>query len=183
MRSARRVARPARRRPARPHVLHGGAEPRLPRRSCSIPATRQPRRQRRGPPSSRADYLDPPALAALRATVRGGDDRVRERAGGGAGIPRARVARDAAARRASRSRRTASARRRSSPAAASPSRRSPCCATPPTRAAVDDALLPGILKTARLGYDGKGQVRVRTRDDVVAAFDAMGRRAVRARAA
>jgi 5-(carboxyamino)imidazole ribonucleotide synthase len=27
---------------------------------------------------------------------------------------------------------------------------------------VPDALLPGILKTARLGYDGKGQVRVAT---------------------
>ena len=27
-------------------------------------------------------------------------------------------------------------------------------------AAVDAALLPGVLKTARLGYDGKGQVRV-----------------------
>jgi 5-(carboxyamino)imidazole ribonucleotide synthase len=25
------------------------------------------------------------------------------------------------------------------------------------------ALLPGILKTARLGYDGKGQARVATR--------------------
>ena len=32
-------------------------------------------------------------------------------------------------------------------------------------AAVDAALLPGILKTARLGYDGKGQVRV---DDAAA---------------
>ncbi|MDH4059354.1 MAG: 5-(carboxyamino)imidazole ribonucleotide synthase [Aquincola sp.] len=31
-------------------------------------------------------------------------------------------------------------------------------------AAVDAALLPGILKTARLGYDGKGQVRVADRD-------------------
>jgi 5-(carboxyamino)imidazole ribonucleotide synthase len=40
-------------------------------------------------------------------------------------------------------------------------------------AAVDDALLPGIVKSARFGYDGKGQLRVRTRDDVVAAFDAM----------
>ncbi|WP_198970857.1 5-(carboxyamino)imidazole ribonucleotide synthase [Xylophilus sp. ASV27] len=30
-------------------------------------------------------------------------------------------------------------------------------------AAVDAALLPGILKTARLGYDGKGQVRVADR--------------------
>ena len=37
-------------------------------------------------------------------------------------------------------------------------------------AAVDDALLPGILKTARLGYDGKGQVRVRTRDELAAAW-------------
>ncbi len=31
----------------------------------------------------------------------------------------------------------------------------------PELAAVADELLPGILKTARLGYDGKGQVRVR----------------------
>jgi formate-dependent phosphoribosylglycinamide formyltransferase (GAR transformylase) len=38
-------------------------------------------------------------------------------------------------------------------------------------AAVDDALLPGIVKSARLGYDGKGQARVATRDDVGAAFD------------
>ena len=40
-------------------------------------------------------------------------------------------------------------------------------------AAVDAALLPGIVKSARFGYDGKGQVRVKTRDDVRAAFDAM----------
>ncbi|WP_313031964.1 5-(carboxyamino)imidazole ribonucleotide synthase [Massilia alkalitolerans] len=39
--------------------------------------------------------------------------------------------------------------------------------------AIDDDLLPGILKTVRMGYDGKGQVRVRTRDDVRAAFEAM----------
>ena len=36
-------------------------------------------------------------------------------------------------------------------------------------------LLPGILKTVRMGYDGKGQVRVQSRDDVRAAFEAMGR--------
>jgi len=42
-------------------------------------------------------------------------------------------------------------------------------------AAIDDDLLPGILKTVRMGYDGKGQVRVRTREDVRAAFEAMGR--------
>ena len=35
---------------------------------------------------------------------------------------------------------------------------------------IDAALLPGILKTARLGYDGKGQVRVRTRDELAAAW-------------
>ena len=33
-----------------------------------------------------------------------------------------------------------------------------------------DALFPGILKTARLGYDGKGQVRVHTRADLPAAW-------------
>ena len=37
-------------------------------------------------------------------------------------------------------------------------------------AALDDALLPGILKTARLGYDGKGQIRVRTRAELAIAW-------------
>ena len=41
--------------------------------------------------------------------------------------------------------------------------------------AVPDALLPGILKTARLGYDGKGQVRVSTRSELIAAWDALKR--------
>jgi 5-(carboxyamino)imidazole ribonucleotide synthase len=41
-------------------------------------------------------------------------------------------------------------------------------------AAIADDLLPGILKTVRMGYDGKGQVRVKTRDDVRAAFASMG---------
>ncbi len=40
-------------------------------------------------------------------------------------------------------------------------------------AAVDDSLLPGIVKSARFGYDGKGQVRVRMRDEVLATFDDM----------
>jgi 5-(carboxyamino)imidazole ribonucleotide synthase len=40
--------------------------------------------------------------------------------------------------------------------------------------AIDGDLLPGILKTVRMGYDGKGQVRVRSREDVRAAFDGMG---------
>jgi 5-(carboxyamino)imidazole ribonucleotide synthase len=41
-------------------------------------------------------------------------------------------------------------------------------------AAVDAALLPGILKTARLGYDGKGQVRVGDRAALAAAWQALG---------
>ena len=43
--------------------------------------------------------------------------------------------------------------------------------TPAQLVAVGDSLLPGILKTARMGYDGKGQVRVRTRDELVAAWE------------
>jgi 5-(carboxyamino)imidazole ribonucleotide synthase len=37
-------------------------------------------------------------------------------------------------------------------------------------ARVGDALLPGILKTARLGYDGKGQARVTDRAELAAAW-------------
>ena len=42
-------------------------------------------------------------------------------------------------------------------------------------AAVPDALLPGVLKTARLGYDGKGQARVATRAELAAAWEQLGR--------
>ncbi len=35
-------------------------------------------------------------------------------------------------------------------------------------------LLPGILKTARLGYDGKGQARVATQDELISAWRATG---------
>ncbi|HEY0295204.1 MAG TPA: 5-(carboxyamino)imidazole ribonucleotide synthase [Bordetella sp.] len=38
--------------------------------------------------------------------------------------------------------------------------------------AAPDALFPGILKVARLGYDGKGQARVQTRAEALAAFAA-----------
>ncbi|MEY4193761.1 MAG: hypothetical protein RLZZ226_129 [Pseudomonadota bacterium] len=37
-----------------------------------------------------------------------------------------------------------------------------------------DSCLPGILKLARLGYDGKGQVRVNTREAVAEAFAQLG---------
>ncbi|MDD2713144.1 MAG: 5-(carboxyamino)imidazole ribonucleotide synthase [Simplicispira sp.] len=41
-------------------------------------------------------------------------------------------------------------------------------------AAVSANLLPGILKTARMGYDGKGQVRVTTSAELAAAWDSVG---------
>jgi len=46
--------------------------------------------------------------------------------------------------------------------------------TPERLAAVPDSLLPGILKTARLGYDGKGQAAVADRAALAAAWDALG---------
>ena len=44
------------------------------------------------------------------------------------------------------------------------------------RAAARRLAGPGVLKTRRLGYDGKGQVRVRTADEAAAAFAALGGR-------
>ena len=41
--------------------------------------------------------------------------------------------------------------------------------------AVSADLLPGILKTARMGYDGKGQVRVKTLEELAQAWDELGR--------
>ena len=41
--------------------------------------------------------------------------------------------------------------------------------------AVPADLLPGILKTARMGYDGKGQFRVKTREELAAAWEQTGR--------
>jgi len=41
-------------------------------------------------------------------------------------------------------------------------------------AAVDEIGLPAVLKTRRLGYDGKGQCVLRTKGDVVGAFGQLG---------
>ncbi|WP_205701639.1 5-(carboxyamino)imidazole ribonucleotide synthase [Hymenobacter rigui] len=46
--------------------------------------------------------------------------------------------------------------------------------TPEQLRAVPADLLPGILKTARMGYDGKGQVRVKTTDELAAAWTELG---------
>ncbi len=40
--------------------------------------------------------------------------------------------------------------------------------------AADASLFPAVLKAARLGYDGKGQARVATRDEAVAAWGRLG---------
>ncbi len=45
--------------------------------------------------------------------------------------------------------------------------------TPVQLAVVPNDLLPGILKTASMGYDGKGQVRVTTRAELAAAWDGL----------
>ncbi|HUD25505.1 MAG TPA: 5-(carboxyamino)imidazole ribonucleotide synthase [Burkholderiaceae bacterium] len=42
-------------------------------------------------------------------------------------------------------------------------------------AAVDATLLPGVLKSARLGYDGKGQIRVERKDGLLRAWEDLGR--------
>jgi 5-(carboxyamino)imidazole ribonucleotide synthase len=42
-------------------------------------------------------------------------------------------------------------------------------------AAIASVGLPAILKTARFGYDGKGQARLATSDDADAAYEAIGR--------
>ncbi|HVK79196.1 MAG TPA: ATP-grasp domain-containing protein, partial [Verrucomicrobiae bacterium] len=40
--------------------------------------------------------------------------------------------------------------------------------------AVADIGLPAILKTRRLGYDGRGQIRLLTSDDIAGAYDKLG---------
>lgn len=47
--------------------------------------------------------------------------------------------------------------------------------TPQQLQAVGDDLLPGVLKTARLGYDGKGQARVADRAELARAWDGLQR--------
>jgi len=46
--------------------------------------------------------------------------------------------------------------------------------SPEDIAAAPDTLFPGILKAARLGYDGKGQVRVATRAHALQAWETLG---------
>ena len=181
---AGRDARRARRRPARPHVRarraahglsHGGARPRRrPARPGCVAHEH-----------IRAAYLDAAGARSPRRALRRDHDRVRERAGRRAGDAGASAARSRRRRRRSRSARTATPRRR---LRAQRRRLRAACgrsrARATARAAVADALLPGILKTARLGYDGKGQrARSPTRAELAQAWAALGGVRLRAREA
>ena len=159
---ARRDARRHRRRPARPHVRARGAVDGLSHRGAR-PRSAQPGR----PGRARAHPRRLPRPAGARSPRRRAAPR---------SPPSSRTCRR---RRWRRWRRAGRSRR--------PPRRSPCARTAPPRrriraqrrrlraARVDrlerarsstrvaDALLPGILKTARLGYDGKGQRAVADR--------------------
>ena len=46
--------------------------------------------------------------------------------------------------------------------------------SPEDLARATDTLFPGILKVARLGYDGKGQARVQSREQAISAFHEFG---------
>ena len=161
---ARHLAGRDGRRPARPHVRARGAGAWATRSRCS---SRRPTARPAMRPTiylSRR-LLDDPGLAELAQRSARGHDRVRERAGRQPGAAGAAPFVAPSAACVSRSRRTAWPRNASSPAA----RQSGVLPAPHEVidrrgdiAAIDDALLPGILKTVRMGYDGKGQVRVAT---------------------
>ena len=50
----------------------------------------------------------------------------------------------------------------------------PCKIWPTLESLVAQGLCPAILKTARLGYDGKGQARINEAHDVKQAFEDIG---------
>ena len=107
-----------------------------------------------------AAYDDPAALDALAATCARRHHRVRESAGGRAGA----VGRHVVVRAASRSA-VAVAQDRLPRSASSrdhrfPWHRSSRSRPPTTSPPCEDATWPVIVKTARLGYDGKGQVSI-----------------------
>ena len=121
-----------------------------------------------------AGYDDEAALRGVRGRGRRGHARVRERAGGGARASWPRTARSARAPPCCGSPRTGWPRRTSSRRWAA---RSPAYARVESAAdlaARRDRLGPGVLKTTRLGYDGKGQLRVDAATDPAAAVAQLG---------
>ena len=130
--------------------------------------------------TTKAAFDDLAALAAFAARGRRRHLRVRERADRDRAAPGRRSCRCGPAPRRSRWRRTGWPRRSSSPGSASPSRRS-APSTGRTSCALRSRRFagPAILKTRRLGYDGKGQASVAPGDDAAAAWDADRRRSRR----
>ena len=121
----------------------------------------------------RADYLDPQALAQLAdvsAAVTTEFENVPARALAQLAQTRP-VAPGAAAVAVCQDRAAEKAHFQRSGVACAPHA---VIATAYQLAAVDGNLLPGILKTAQLGYDGKGQVRVTTRVQLAAAWRELG---------
>ena len=118
-----------------------------------------------------ADYLDPDALATLRALCRGATTEFEN-------VPAAALeflARELRVTPGAAS--VAIAQDRVSEKTFVSGHGFPVAPFAILREAADVArigsdLLPGIVKSARFGYDGKGQIRVRTQDDVGNAFGA-----------
>ena len=178
-----RDARRARRRPARPHVRARRAAHGLPHRGAR-PRSGEPGRAASRTQHIRADYLDAGGARRARRALRRDHDRVRERARRSA---RARW-RDAVRSRPARGA-VAICQDRAAEKAHFVRCGVACAPHAVDRDArrssqrVDDALLPGILKTARLGYDGKGQVGVADARRARRRLGRARRRALRARAA
>ena len=153
-----RDGRRPRRRPARPDA---GAR-RLSARA-SAAASSIPRRTRRpGAPGELlvGAYDDPAALDRFADGLARRHLRVRERARRLRAASRRAGAASSRRRARSRSRRTGSTRSGSSSRSASPCRRgAPWTSRDELDRAVAEIGLPAVLKTRRLGYDGKGQQR------------------------
>ena len=173
--------RHARRRSARPVCAAGGPHDGLPHLGAR---PRPPTRRRARSPTVHlvAPYDDPESLDVLAARLCRRDHRVREPAGRGA----------RAARRRARSwhrhqRRWPIAQDRIAEKSFLGSIGAPTAPWAPLVDDCDVAVAAGlggdvIVKTARLGYDGKGQRRARGDAEAIdAAWDALGRRPVRRR--
>ena len=114
----------------------------------------------------RADYLDPGGLAALAALVAAATTEFENVPAAALDVPRPDRARGAG--RGERRDRAGPDQRKEFPCPLRPRGRAVCRARGDGDAReADAALLPGIVKSARLGYDGKGQLRVATRDEAV----------------
>ena len=161
-----------RRRPARPHARARG---RAARRRRALPRSVRGRLRGRRLRADRGRLRRSRGARAARLRRDLRHLRVRERAGRGARRAARADAASAPARTASRSRRTGSGRSSCSGASACPA---PPSATSRRPAQLDDALartgLPAVIKTKRMGYDGKGQRVVRTREEAEQAVAELG---------